>query len=144
MAIWWQEAMYMCAANVCGLCGRHISTGSCLYNQIPATWVRHEEYSYFSRPLTLYRSEKFRPLSFVTSLNTGNHATSARPFLFHNKASPIPNVLIVAQSLPVKYKTFLSCNFFWIWQPICSWKPAFLLQETWNLKRTLKWHQLLV
>ena len=34
-----------------------------------------------------------------------------RPFLFHNKASPIPNVLIMAQSLPVKYKTFLSCNF---------------------------------
>ena len=89
MAIWWQEAMCMCSANVCGLCSQHISTGSCLYNQISAS--RHMSQTWaifilFQAP-HFFPQRKFRSLSFVTSLNTGNHEAITRPFLFHSKVS---------------------------------------------------------
>ena len=63
----------------------------------------------------------------------GNIWQVTRPFLFHNQAPP-HNVLIMAQSLPVNWQNSnLLLNhaiFSWIWQPICSWKPEFLLEET--------------
>ena len=59
-----------------------------------------------TRPFTMFLTKKFQPLSFVTSLNTGKHATGllTRPFLSQNKASL--NVLIMSQSLLiVKYES---------------------------------------
>ena len=77
-----------------------------------------------SRPLTMFLTKKFQPLSFVTSLNTGKHATGlvTRPFLSQNKASL--NVLIMSQSLLVVKYHANHAIFFWSWQPICSLKPT--------------------
>ena len=94
MLLWLSDDRKLCACAqlTCVGCAASISQlvrVSTIKSPPAATWVRHAQYSYFSRPLTFFLNENSDHCHlFVTSLNTGNHEAITRPFLFHSKASP--------------------------------------------------------